>query len=80
MGSLFYGTILGIFLIAFYFKRIRGHATFAAAIIAELTVLACYFFTEIPYLWFNVIGCVLLIALAAVMNPFLGDVRQRTPC
>jgi len=72
MGSLFYGTILGIFLIAFYFKRIRGHATFAAAIIAEITVLACYFFTEIPYLWFNVIGCILLIALAAIMNPFLG--------
>jgi solute:Na+ symporter, SSS family len=76
MGSLFYGTILGIFLIAFYFKKIRGHATFVAAIIAELTVLACYFFTKIPYLWFNVIGCVLLISLAAIMNPFL---RGRSP-
>jgi len=72
MGSLFYGTILGIFLIAFYFKRIGGHATFVAAIIAELTVLTCYFFTEIPYLWFNVIGCVLLIVLAGLLNPLLG--------
>jgi SSS family solute:Na+ symporter len=71
MGSLFYGTILGIFLVAFYLKKIRGNATFIAAIIAELTVLACYFFTKIPYLWFNVIGCVILISLAAVMNPFL---------
>ena len=76
MGSLFYGTILGIFLIAFYFKRIRGHATFIAAIIAELTVLACYFFTEIPYLWFNVIGCLILVALAAVMNPLLPVKKQ----
>ena len=69
LGSLFYGTILGIFLIAFYLKNIGGNATFIAAIIAELGVLACYFFTEIPYLWYNVIGCVVLIVLAYFMNP-----------
>jgi len=73
MGSLFYGTILGIFLIAFYFKKIRGHATFIAAIIAEMTVLACYFFTKIPYLWFNVIGCVILVFLAALFNPLFKN-------
>jgi SSS family solute:Na+ symporter len=73
MGSLFYGTILGIFLIAFYFKKIRGHATFIAAIIAELTVLACYFFTKIPYLWYTVIGCLIVVALAHIMNPFLPE-------
>jgi SSS family transporter len=76
MGSLFYGTILGIFLIAFYFKKIRGNATFVAAIIAELTVLACYFFTEIPYLWFNVIGCLIVVALAHFMNPFLPEKKR----
>lgn len=69
LGSLFYGAILGIFIIAFCFKSIGGNATFIAALIAELAVLACYFFTEIPYLWFNVIGCVVLIALAHLMNP-----------
>jgi len=72
LGSLFYGTILGIFLIAFYFKKIEGHATFVAAIIAELTVLACYFLTDIPYLWFNVIGCVLLITLAHLITPLFA--------
>jgi SSS family solute:Na+ symporter len=71
MGSLFYGTMLGIFLIAFYFKKTGGNATFIAAIVAELTVLACYFFTKIPYLWFNVIGCVLLVILANVLNLLL---------
>jgi Na+/proline symporter len=76
MGSLFYGTILGIFLIAFYFKNVRGHATFFAAIITELTVLACYFFTEIPYLWFTVIGCVILISLANILNPLLKGKKQ----
>ncbi len=73
MGSLFYGTILGIFLIAFYFKKIGGNATFIAAIIAELAVLTCYFFTKIPYLWFNVIGCVILVVLANAMNPLLKE-------
>jgi Na+/phosphate symporter len=72
MGSLFYGTILGIFLIAFYFKSINGHATFIAAILAELAVLACYFFTKIPYLWFNAIGCLVLLFFAHVLNPFLS--------
>jgi SSS family transporter len=77
MGSLFYGTILGIFLIAFYLKRIGGNATFIAALVAEATVLLCYFFTKIPWLWFNVIGCVVLISLAAILNPLLK--RGRSP-
>ncbi len=69
LGSLVYGTILGIFIIAFCCKSIGGSATFIAALISELTVLACFLFTEIPYLWFLVIGCVVLIALAHLMNP-----------
>ena len=68
LGSLFYGTILGIFLVAFYFKNIGGDATFVAAIIAEIVVLGCYFFTEIPYLWYNVIGCTVLIVVATILN------------
>lgn len=70
LGSIFYGTILGIFLIAFYLKEIGGQATFYSALIAELVVIACYLFTDIPYLWYNVIGCLLLIALAYLINPF----------
>jgi SSS family transporter len=76
VGSLFYGAILGIFLIAFYFKNIRGDATFIAAIIAELTVLACHFFTKIPYLWFTVIGCLVLIFLAHVLNSLLPEKKK----
>lgn len=68
LGSLFYGTILGIFFVAFYFKKIGGQATFIAAIVAEVSVLACYFLTNIPYLWFNVIGCVILVSLANILN------------
>ena len=68
LGSIFYGTILGIFLVAFYFKKVKGTPTFIAALIAEITVMCCFFFTDIPFLWFNVIGCLLVIALALAIN------------
>ncbi len=76
LGSLFYGTILGIFLIAFYFKKITGSATFYSAVAAEIIVIACFLFTEIPYLWYNVIGCLVLILFAHVINPFFKKVQQ----
>ncbi|HAB52686.1 MAG: sodium:solute symporter [Ignavibacteria bacterium RIFOXYB2_FULL_35_12] len=68
LGSIFYGTILGIFLVAFYFKKVKGTPTFIAAIVAEITVLCCFFFTGIPFLWFNVIGCVLVVVTAILIN------------
>jgi Na+/proline symporter len=70
LGSLFYGTILGIFIIAFFFKKIGGTSTFIGGVISELTILACYIFTDIPYLWYNAIGPVVVIVLAHIMNPF----------
>ncbi|HST52822.1 MAG TPA: sodium:solute symporter [Pyrinomonadaceae bacterium] len=69
LGSLFYGTILGIFLLAFYFKRVGGTAAFAGAVAGELVVLYCFFFTQIAYLWFNVIGALIVIAAALAVNP-----------
>ena len=69
LGSLVYGTILGIFLLGFYFKKIGGNATFVAAIIAEVVVMACWLFTDIPFLWFNVIGCVVVVLIAHILNP-----------
>ena len=71
LGSLVYGTILGIFLVAFYLKKISGNASFYSALIAELVVLYCYLFTSIPFLWYNVIGCLLVIILSYVLEVFL---------
>ncbi|UCF65175.1 MAG: sodium:solute symporter [bacterium] len=68
VGSLFYGTILGIFLVGFYFKSIRATATFTAAIIAEILVFICHFFTDITFLWYNLIGCLGVIGLAFVIQ------------
>ncbi|MEJ2495698.1 MAG: sodium:solute symporter [Ignavibacteriaceae bacterium] len=74
LGSLVYGTILGIFLVAFYFKKVSGDATFISAIVAELVVLYCYFFTSIPFLWFNVIGCALVVGISIMLNPVVRKV------
>ncbi len=63
LGSLFYGTILGIFLVAFFFKKIKGAGVFIAALLAQVFVFILYIFFEdlVAYLWYNVIGCVLVI-------------------
>lgn len=70
VGSLFYGTILGIFLCAFYIKRVQGTAVFWAALIAEAVVLACYQFTDVAFLLYNIIGCALVIALSLLFQLF----------
>jgi hypothetical protein len=72
VGSLFYGTILGIFLVGFYFKSIRATSTFTAAIIAEVLVFICHFFTDITFLWYNLIGCLGVIGFSLVIQRFSG--------
>lgn len=61
LGSIFYGTILGIFLTAFYVKYIKSDAVFYAALLAEAVVILGFIYSEIGFLWFNVIGCVLVV-------------------
>jgi Na+/proline symporter len=68
LGSLFYGTILGIFLAAFYFRNIKSDAVFAAALISECIVLICFVTTDIGFLWYNPIGCILVIGLASLIG------------
>jgi solute:Na+ symporter, SSS family len=77
LGSLFYGTILGIFLTGFYVRRVSGTAVFAAAIVAEAAVLACYLFTPISFLWYNVLGCLAVILLALVFERMVGGLATR---
>ena len=71
LGSLFYGTILGLFLVAFYFKRVKSNAVFIGGAIAEIVVIACYIFTDIPFLWFNLIGCVLVVLISSMLAFFM---------
>lgn len=70
LGSLFYGTILGIFLVAFYLKKIQGNAVFYAAVITETIVIITYFTTELAFLWLNPFGCGLVIIIAFLFQQF----------
>lgn len=68
LGSLFYGTILGIFVVGFYLKKIGGSATFWAAIITEVVVFACWQANIMAFLWLNVVGCLLVMIFAQVIQ------------
>ena len=68
LGSLFYGTILGIFLVAFYVKRVTGGSAFWAALAAEALVLACFAFTKLSFLWYNLVGCLAVVGFALLFQ------------
>ena len=78
LGSLFYGTMLAIFLIAFYLKWIGGSATFWAAFAGETVVMSCYMFTSIPWLWYNVIGCGVVVGFAITLQFFMSEENAKT--
>jgi SSS family transporter len=77
LGSLFYGVILGVFLVAFFFKKIKnGHAVFIAALLAECLVLAVFIFAKLGYyklgfLWLNPIGALSVIFFSLLFNVLL---------
>jgi solute:Na+ symporter, SSS family len=76
LGSIFYGVILGIFLVAFFFRRVGGSAVFSAAVIAQAIVIAMYVSLSLGYLWYNVIGCAICIVASLSLQAVLGP---RTP-
>ena len=72
LGSLFYGTILGIFLVAFYFKGVGGSAVFWAAVVTEVVVVAVWLADIMAFLWLNVVGCLLTLLLSLVFQQVLS--------
>jgi Na+/proline symporter len=68
LGSLFYGTILGIFLTAFFLKLVQARAVFIAAIITEVIVILCYLSDVLAFLWLNLIGCLLVMAISLAIQ------------
>jgi solute:Na+ symporter, SSS family len=82
IGSLFYGAILGIFLAAFYFKGIKSNAVFIAALLAEAVVIIFFILTfygivDIAFLWFNLIGCVLVILFGYIIQAVMNLKRNK---
>lgn len=73
LGSLFYGVILGIFLVAFYVKKVGGNAVFTAALVVEAGIIWMFFFTKLGFLWLNLVGAVAVVALAWMLSLFMGE-------
>ena len=76
IGSIFYGNVLGIFLLAFFFKFVKGNAVFVAAIVTQIIVIIGWYLDWMSYLWLNAFGCVLVILLAIItqlFDNFLGN-------
>ena len=80
LGSLFYGTILGIFIVAFYFKKIQANAVFYAAIFAEMAVIIIHYFNTLEnppvwlkmgYLWYNIVGCSLVVIFGFLLQSLI---------
>ena len=75
LGSLFYGVILGIFMVAFWIKHVKGNAVFMAAVISEILIFLIYKLDVISFLWLNVIGALLVIVLSLVFQFVLEKVK-----
>jgi len=71
LGSVFYGSILGLFLTAFFIRRVTGSAVFFAALIAQTLVFVLFATTNIGYLWYNLIGCAAVLILAPILQQTL---------
>ena len=76
LGSIFYGVILGIFLVAFCMKYIKGNAIFIGAVIAQLLVILVYWLDIVSFLWLNVIGAVLVIAFSNLFQLILSSRKK----
>jgi SSS family solute:Na+ symporter len=72
LGSIFYGVVLGIFLVAFFFRRVGGSAVFFAAVAAQALVIVMFLSLNISYLWYNLIGCAVCIAFSLLLQVVLG--------
>ena len=73
IGSIFYGNVLGIFLLAFFIKNVKGNAVFMAAIITQILIFTLFFLNEyeiinLPYLWLNFVGCILVMFIATIIQ------------
>ena len=72
IGSIFYGNVLGIFLIALFTKKIRSHSVFTSAIITQIAIIYIWWIDIIPFLWLNILGCFLVTSLSALIELFLS--------
>lgn len=73
IGSIFYGNVLGIFLLAFFFKFVKSNAVFIGALITQIIIIVVWYIDVLPYLWLNLLGCVLVMSIASIIQGFTND-------
>ena len=83
IGSIFYGNVLGIFLLAFFFKQIKANAVFIAALITQVLVIGLFFLDEyeiinLPFLWLNFVGCAIVMAIAFIIQALFNSTDKVT--
>jgi Na+/proline symporter len=78
VGSLFYGSLLGCFVLAFLFRRVRGTATFIGMLAGEAAIFWAFFDGRISYLWYNVIGCFVVVGTALLVTYLLPAAPSAT--
>ena len=79
LGSIFYGPTLGVFLVGFFIKRVRGTPVFAALIVGQAAVILTFAFSSIGFLWYNVIGCAVVVGLSLLIDSLLPLHRAPVP-
>jgi len=78
VGSLFYGGLLGVFVLAFFFRRVGPNGAFFGVIAGEAAIFAANLFTKISFLWYNAVGCVVVIVTAILISRVWDRERDRT--
>ncbi len=73
IGSIFYGNVLGVFLLAFFIKYVKSNATFIAALITQAIVIVVWWMDIMPYLWLNLFGCAVVMGIAVLLQVTLGN-------
>jgi Na+/proline symporter len=70
LGSIFYGTILGLFVVAFFLPRVTATPVLAGASVAQALVIVLFFTSDLGFLWYNVIGCGVVVAVSLIVQAF----------
>lgn len=75
LGSLFYGSLLGVFALAFFFPKVKGNGAFFGMLAGEAAIFSAWRFTGISFLWYNVIGCVVVIGTGVILSKVFAERR-----
>ena len=79
IGSIFYGNVLGVFLIAFFIKHIKSNAVFISAIITQIIIIFAWYYDWMPFLWLNVFGCFVVIIISSFTQEIIRKLKFFRP-